>query len=94
MTAYLQPASLASRKKCWTKKRPGVVILYRFGRTSLPMRKQIVDREATGVPSAANIAAISSTVVDLPLVPVTAITVMSLEGCLYQIDPIQDRTKW
>src|SRR3990167_6681081 len=80
MTACVQWASTARRKKCWRKKRPGIVILKRLRSHCAPTQKRMVLAEATCLPLARKSSATSSTTDDLPLVPVTAITTSLREG--------------
>src|SRR5574337_257466 len=82
-TATLQPAFTALRKNAWVKKRPGMVIFCLLGCDSASILKRMVPSSAVFSPAASKMALIISQVDDLPLVPVTAMTVSEREGKRY-----------
>jgi hypothetical protein len=86
--------STARRKNFCKKKRPGIVILYKLRSHSVSTVNCMVLADATFAPEARNIAESSSTTEDLPLVPVTAITISLREGNPYQQAPKCARKKW
>ena len=88
---YSHPASTALRRKFCRKNLPGIVILNLFGCVSLSILKRIVLTKAVFLPACSKTAFISSQVVLLPLVPVTATTFISLEGSLYIRAPSKAR---
>jgi hypothetical protein len=74
MIAYSHPASTACRKNDCVKNLPGMVILYLFGRDSVPTLKRIVESTAVFFPQASRTAFTNSVVEDLPFVPVIPMT--------------------